>query len=267
MLLTIAKRRRIALWALALSLLLLGHTAFAQTKVPLLFGENKNEHGENVPLPERFTTMFSTIERDLSIQFQLQMYPWNRAVKIASTEGGLIFGLSITPDRAQIFSFSEPALYNNLWLVTRSNKRFPFNTLADLKDKVIGVVRGSRYGGEFDAQKNILFKTDDEIDAYGPRLRKLLGQGIDAMIFASPLNDAKEVEKMVNAIDIGDSGDAAKSRHRFSVLPVPVLKDGIRFASLKGQNEELIRKIDIVLIKLQNRTAKYSSAKSAKSKK
>lgn len=236
--------------------------AIAQTKVPLLFGENRNEKGDLNPIPERFTKVFSAIEKDLSIQFQLQIYPWNRAVKIASTEGGLIFGLSVTPERADIFTFSDPVVYQYLWLVTRSDRQFEFKTLQDLKGKTIGVVRGSRYGGEFDQQKNILFKTDDDIDAYGTRLKKLSNRQIDAIIFASPLTDPKEVERIVNAIKIPTENDTVPQTHaRFTVLSVPVLKDGIRFAILRGHNEKLIEGINRTLRRL-NPPAKSPRKKS-----
>ncbi|MBR7747028.1 substrate-binding periplasmic protein [Undibacterium baiyunense] len=230
--------------------------SFAQTKVPLLFGENRNEKGELNPIPERFTRVFSAIEKDHNIQFSLQIYPWNRAVKIASTEGGLIFGLSLTPERAEIFRFSEPVVYQYLWLVTRTDQQFPFKTIEDLKGKTIGVVRGSKYGGEFDRLKNVLFKTDDDIDAYGPRLKKLQSRRIDAMIFASPLTNHKEVEALIKSIKIPQENETDLSAHqvtRFSVLPIPVLKDGIRFALLKGKNDKLISDIDRTLSRLNTK--------------
>lgn len=238
--------------------------SFAQTKVPLLFGENRNEKGELNPIPERFTSIFAAIEKDHNIQFSLQIYPWNRAVKIASTEGGLIFGLSLTPERAEIFRFSEPVVYQYLWLVTRADQQFPFNTIEDLKGKTIGVVRGSKYGGEFDRLKNVLFKTDDNIDAYGPRLKKLQNRRIDAMIFASPLTNHKEVEALIKTIKIPQENETDLSAHqvtRFSVLPIPVLKDGIRFALLKGKNDKLISDIDRTLSKLSKLNAKQKGRK------
>lgn len=225
--------------------------SFSQTRVPLLSGENRNEKGELNPIPERFTKIFASIEKDLSIKFQLQLYPWNRAVKIASTEGGLIFGLSLTPERAAIFDFSEPVIYQYLWLVTRADQQFEYKTIQDLKGKTIGVVRGSKYGGEFDQQKNKLFRADDDIDAYGPRLKKLSNRQVDAMIFASALTDPKEVEEVVQKIKIpNESDNSPNPQARFVVLPVPVLKDGIRFAILRGQNEQLIRNINRSLKKL-----------------
>jgi polar amino acid transport system substrate-binding protein len=246
--------------------LLLAHstTLLAQTKVPLLFGENKNEKGELIPLGDRFTKVFSAIEKEVGIKFELQMYPWNRAVKLAGTGHALIFGLSRTPEREEIFTFSEPAMYQYLWLVTRADKQFAFNKLEDLKGKTIGVVRGSKYGGEFDAQKNKLFKTDDDIDAYSPRLKKILGQRIDAMIFSSPLTDAKEVEKIVNAIKLYKDADPQISPNiQFSVLPIPVLKDGICFAILKGKNDNLIKSINKSLQKLHALESATSRKKNA----
>lgn len=193
-------------------------------------------------MPERFTKMFQFVEKDLNIKFEFQMYPWNRAVKIASSEGGLIFGLSRTPEREQIFHFSNPALFNYLWLVTRRDKRFTYEQLSDLRGKTIGVVRGARYGGQFDSQKNVLFKVDDDIDAYGPRLQKVLSGRVDAMLIASPYADAIEVERQVNQIKVDDP-DQIPAVSRFSVLTTAVLKDGICFAQLKQKNDPLIEKI------------------------
>ncbi|MBC3808037.1 transporter substrate-binding domain-containing protein [Undibacterium seohonense] len=229
----------------------IAQAAFAQTKVPLLSGENRNEKGELTPIPERFTKIFAAIEKDLSIQFQLQLYPWNRAVKIASTEGGLIFGLSLTPEREAIFDFSEPALYQYLWLVTPADRQFEFNSIQDLKGKTIGVVRGSKYGGEFDQQRNILFKTDDDIDAYGPRLKKLSNRQVDAIIFSSALTNPRDVEELIHKIKIpNETDEQSNQRARFVVLANPVLKDGIRFAILRGQNPKLIQQINRSLKKM-----------------
>lgn len=226
--------------------------AYAQKKVPLLFGENKNEKGEMIPVADHFLKILSSLEKDLDVQFQLRIYPWNRAVKLASDDGGLIFGMSLTTEREAIFSFSDPVLVQNLWLVTRSDREFPFETMADLKGKIIGVVRGSRYGGEFDQQKNRLFKIDDDIDASTARLKKLLNQRIDVLTYASPISDPKEVEKLINEITLHDHTETEKpSEKRFSVLPIPLLQDGLRFAQLRGKDEALLQAINRSLRKSQ----------------
>lgn len=228
--------------------------AHAQRKIPLLFGENKNQKGELIPVADHFLKVLSSLEKELDVQFQLQIYPWNRAVKLANDDGGLIFGMSLTPEREAIFSFSEPILFQNLWLVTCADREFPFESLSDLKGKVIGVVRGSRYGGEFDQQKNRLFKIDDDIDASSARLKKLLNRRIDALTFASPLSDAKEVEKLINEIDLQENKETLKlGQKRFSVLSVPVLQDGLRFAILRGKDDTLLQAINQSLHKFQSK--------------
>lgn len=235
---------------------LFSQAAYAQRKVPLLFGENKNAKGELVPVADHFLKILSALEKELDVQFQLQIYPWNRAVKLASDDGRLIFGMSLTPERESVFSFSEPVLFQNLWLVTRADHEFPFETLADLKGKVVGVVRGSRYGGEFDLQKNRLFKIDDDIDASSARLKKLLNQRIDALTYASPISDPKELEKLINELPLHESGEITRTtERRFSVLPVPLLQDGLRFAVLRGKDDALLQAINRSLRKLQSKSA------------
>lgn len=233
--------------------------------VPLYFGENRGSRGENMPMQENYKRILTYVENDLHIQFQFRFFPWNRAVKMASNEGGLIFGLSSTPERDKIFNFSVPATYNNIWLVTRSDKAFDFHTMDDLKGKTIGIVRGSKYGGEFDAKRGKVFKTDDDLDSYDIRLRKLLENRIDAMLFASQFDDPEEVEKVVNKISL--SGVNSNGKIRFKVLSVPILKNDIRFAILKGTNDELIEKISHSLVKMQSISSGSSNLRSNKSKK
>lgn len=226
----------------------------ATTIVPLLFPENRNDKGDIVPVPERLLKILNLIEKELSIQFKFSFYPWNRAVNIASNEGGLIFGLSITPEREKTFTFSEPALYNYLWIVTCAGEEFSFSSIEDLKGKTIGVLRGSKYGGAFDQQKNKLFKVEDDVDAYSARLKKLHNRRMNAIVFASPLTSASEVEAVVNNIIPDESEKSQRTSlintYVFSVLQTPILKDSLRFASFNGHDDELISRINKAIAKI-----------------
>lgn len=245
-------------------------TAYAKpappTIVPLYFGENKGSRGENLPMQENYKKILTFVEQDLNIQFQYRFFPWNRAVKMASNEGGLIFGLSSTPEREKIFSFSTPATYNYIWLVTRTDKTFTYRTLNDLKGKTIGIVRGSKYGGEFDAKRGVLFKTDDDLDSYDIRLRKLLEKRTDVMLFASSTDNSVEAAKAVNKIALSGMKPAVGAP-RFSVLSTPILKNDIRFAILKGTDDKLIDRLSKSLNKLNAVSNSSSNSASNKSKK
>ena len=133
-------------------------------------------------------------------------------------------------------------------MITRQDRQFPFDEISDLRGKTIGIVRGARYGGEFDEHKGKLFRVDDDIDAYGPRLQKVLNGRVDAMLIASSFIDAKEVERQVNMIKL-DERDRVSASNRFKVLSSPVLRDGICFAALKGTNDALVDRISNALVK------------------
>ncbi|MDO9194723.1 MAG: transporter substrate-binding domain-containing protein, partial [Undibacterium sp.] len=216
---------------IGLGLTLAPDNSRAQTPVPLLFGENKNNKGEQLPMPPAISQFLGYFEKQLAIKFEIKNYPWNRAVLMANYDGDLIFGISATSEREKTLHFSEPVFYNYIWLVTRSDGTFPFSTLQDLKGKKIGIIRGSYYGDEFDSKKNKLFTVEDDVNAYAPRLKKLLTKRMDAMLYPSTETNVKNVEQQVNRIlqsEMTDSGSAKENN--FRVLPVPLLKDGIRFA-------------------------------------
>lgn len=219
-------------------------------KIPVLIGENKNALGEQQALPTFILQLFAQVETDLGQQFSIERYPWIRAIKLAETENKLIFGFSLTTERAKTFRFSEPLYYNNIWLVTRSDSTFPFKTLQDLKGKSIGILRGSSYGGEFDEQKNKLFKVEDDVDAYPARLKKLLKRRMDAMLYASAESRPQVVEAQVNKILLNDVEIAPSDQSRFSVLSVPVLRDGVRFAINKNDSSNIIHRLDTAIEKI-----------------
>lgn len=223
----------------------ISNRSIAQTNIPLLLGESRTEKGALLPVRPAFLHIFHHVEHELHAHFELRNYPWNRAVLNAGNGEGLIFGLSITSERSKIFHFSEPVYYNYLWLVTRSDATFPFATLNDLKGKKIGIIRGSNYGDEFDQQKNKLFTVEDDVNAYPPRLKKLLSKRMDAMVFPSPEANPLAVEAQVNRIMLEEVSEMKfPPGITFKILPVPVLKDGVRFA-IKAENDNgLIDKIN-----------------------
>lgn len=237
----------ISLITLITLLSLLSHSsrlAHAQAPLPVLVGENKNASGEQQALPPFILQLFSQLEGELGQAFSIERYPWVRAIKLAETEKKLIFGFSFTTERAKQFRFSEPLYYNNIWLVTRSDRTFPFKTLSDLKGKSVGVLRGSNYGGEFDRQKNKLFRVEDDVDAYPARLKKLLMKRMDAMLYASAESRPQMVEAQINKIVIDDADVPSSEHPRFSVLAVPVLRDGVRFAINNDDQSDIITRLD-----------------------
>lgn len=229
-----------------------------QPKIKLLFSDAFVDKEKNLPMPERYYKIVKQIEDGLNIQFNIQLYPWNRAVNIATTQGELIFALSQTPERLAIFTFSEPVADNYLWLVTRADNVFPYSKIEDLKGKSIDIFRGAKYGGDFDKNKDTLFKIEESSGTYMQRLLRLHLGRVDAMIYSSEFDQAKDVEKQINHIVKHELQKSENDNHyNFKVLAIPIAKDSIRLAILKGYNEELITNINQLIKKSQN-TAKKS---------
>lgn len=226
-----------------------GPPARAETPTPLLFGENKNEHGEQLPIPQLIKQLLMQLESDTGFHFSIKNYPWPRAINMARNEGTLIFGMSLTSEREKQFNFSEPLYYNNVWIVTRSDQTFSFKSLQDLKGKTIGILRGASYGGDFDQAQNKLFRVEEDIGVYSVRLKKLNNKRMDAMLFASPDSRAASVEMRINQILRADAELNGQAIPSFSVLPIPLLKDGLRFAIRRDQNPEVLQRIDKAIAK------------------
>lgn len=61
-----------------------------------------------------------------------------------------------TLEREERFAFSQPYLRNEVKFIKRKNRRIEYETLADLKGLLIGVVRGYAYEDEFDSSRQLV---------------------------------------------------------------------------------------------------------------
>jgi polar amino acid transport system substrate-binding protein len=236
---------------LLFAVLLISQPSHAQIKIELLFSDAFVDKEKNQPMPDRLYKPLKQLEKKLSIEFDIKIYPWNRAVHMASTEGKLILALSQTAEREKIFKFTEPITTNYIWLVTRKDGTFPYASMKDLKGKTIGIFRGAKYGGEFDELKNKLFEIEESSGSYVERLLKLHNKRFDAMAFAIDNKNAIEVEKLVNDILKTDPNHkSTKDQFQFKVIPIPLFKDHVRIAALRGYHDKLIDDINHYLLKI-----------------
>jgi polar amino acid transport system substrate-binding protein len=225
------------------------HFCYAQEiRIPLLIRELKNQNGETLPISDEIQKILAYIEQDQNLHFEIRRYPWNRLLQNAAAGEGLVFGMSKTKARAAIFRFSQPVFSNYVWLVTRSDATFPFATIQDLKAKSVGVVRGSSYGDEFDAQRNILFHVEEDVSSNSARLNKLWNRRMDVMLFGDRHSQAGAVENYLNQMmQDAEGGAGVASGQKFAVLPKPLLVDDLHFAIILQNSEGLIEKIDAAI--------------------
>lgn len=255
-----SKRTFLTACGLAAGMLALGITAHAAAPqtVTLLLGDALDAQGRQKPLKPWRRKLFDDLEQELNIAFDIKRYPWPRAERNARAGAGLIFGLPKNAERLRDLRYSDPAGSTTLWLVTRSDATFPFNTLDDLRGKTIGAVRGYTYGEDFERRRNKVFRVDDDIASRSARLQRLLLKRVDAVLLVQPSGDsAQEVETELRAFiapfvkDMNLPPDLS-----VSLLPQPVQTDnGEHFAIAYGQDNGLIDRINAALARQRRRTA------------
>lgn len=87
---------------------------------------------------------------EMQMPYQIKLLPWARAYTLAERGGGGVIGLSISKERELLFDFSEPIFTERIVLVVKQGREFPFEQIADLKDKLLGATTGTSYGTAFD---------------------------------------------------------------------------------------------------------------------
>ncbi len=223
-------------------------------QVTLIVGESLDEGGKIKPLRPWQAKLFEYLEAELGVKFQVRMYPWARAERNARTGGGLVFGLPKNPDRLRELRYSEAVASNTLWIVTRSDATFPFESLADLKGKTVGAVRGYGYGDEFEQSRNKLFRVEDDIPSRATRLQRLLLKRVDAVLLYQPSwQNAAEVEAELRAFAAPLVRELSLPPGlTLSVLPHPVQVENQQFFAIsKGRDEGLIERINAALARQQ----------------
>jgi ABC-type amino acid transport substrate-binding protein len=229
----------------------------APKTVPLLVGDQLDEQGKPRPLNGARRKLLDALERELGVVFEVRMYPWARAERYALDGGELIFGLPKTAERLRLLRYSDAASHRNLWLVTRSDATFNFNTLDDLRGKTLGIARGYSYGEEFDrARAQQLFRTDEDISSRGTRLTRLMLKRVDAILLFQPSDQTpKDIEAELAAFmapRLRAIGAAANAGYK--VLPKPLSSDTRQFFAIaRARDDGIIDRINAALARIQQR--------------
>lgn len=151
---------------------------------------------------------------EMQVPHQIKLAPWKRAYTMAERGAGGVIGLSMSAERLTLFDFSEPIFTEYIVLLVRQDRAFPYEKIADLKDKLIGVTTGTSYGTDFDEAI-----ADDTLTIVGfndtrSGLAMLLRGRIDAILIGSSVDVAKLVR-----------GSPELQGGAFATLPVPFKTD------------------------------------------
>jgi polar amino acid transport system substrate-binding protein len=155
-----------------------------------------------------------------------------------------VVGVSFNQERAKSFDFSKPIYDDDIQIVTLKTHTFAFNTLADLKGKVIGGVLGASYGDEVDkAITSGLFTVDRDVGQAG-RLRKLLAHRLDAAFIG---NGTAGLDGVINTVE-----ELRTQRDKFLVLAKPLTRDPQHLAFAKSMNKQAaLARFDAALEKMR----------------
>jgi ABC-type amino acid transport substrate-binding protein len=108
--------------------------------------------------------------------------PWMRCQAIAENENAFITGFSKNDERLKKFKYSDVIMYDDIVIVTKKGKEFPFKDVADLKGKVIGAQIGVGFGEKNQGlKKGMIVETDTNDIA---RVKKIIAGRIDGGFFS-----------------------------------------------------------------------------------
>ena len=179
------------------------------------------------------------LERELPYSFRYQLYPWKRAYKEAVRGEGAVIGLSKNSERLKIFDYSEVMFYDEVVCVVRKGNEFTFNSIQDLRGKLVGVQRGASYGDDFEAAKGRLFFLDED-DSGLRRLLKLLTGRIDVALLSPGRAGVMAV--------IHQDPDLLARQDEFVILDKPFKRDPNYLGFAKSrQMQHFIRKFNAAL--------------------
>lgn len=186
------------------------------------------------------------VQHETGVNFTYKLYPWARAYKSAVNGEAGIIGLSLSKERQAIFDYAnEPLFYDELVLVVRAGREFPFSAIRDLKGKSIGVCRGCSYGEAY--EQAVRDKVFEPVQGDSPtmQLAMLLVDRLDAVLI--PVGRAGLEEALRGK---GAGVDLYKQRDKFVILPKPFARDPnyLAFAKTMGKRNLLVR-VDQVLKK------------------
>ncbi|MBO1897623.1 transporter substrate-binding domain-containing protein [Shewanella sp. BF02_Schw] len=148
---------------------------------------------------------------EAGIPSRINFVPWARAYYRGKKGTGMIFGIYKTAEREMIFDYSAELWTESVLLVTAKGKEFYFNSIDDLKGRIIVMQQGTAPSNQFvkyleDGALNVVFNRSPQT-----RLKFLLAGRADVGIFNPGL---QAVEMNVLA--------AGLSMDQFSVLPMPL---------------------------------------------
>ena len=144
-----------------------------------------------------------------------------------------------SPDREKHYAFSKPYLFNEIKLVKRADSTFKFNSLADLNDRLIGIIPGYAYGNEIDEAQGLLRVPGTHV--LQNMLRVLNGD------IELTLDDERVLKHEIRH-------NMSANQDKLILLPKAVSRNGLHIAVSKQnpRHNEIVRAFDKAILDMKN---------------
>jgi ABC-type amino acid transport substrate-binding protein len=167
------------------------HAIDKNAEIPVLIAESVDARGVPQPPPPIISAVVNLLAEETGLNLVIRAYPWRRAVVMAEHGEGLLYGAASTPERQPFFKFTKPVYDANQWLVSSAEAPLTFHQWDDLRDKVISIGGGGKFGPEFEARRDKLFKIEQNNASTENRLKMLSTHRVDAVLLDSFRNPAQ----------------------------------------------------------------------------
>lgn len=181
-------------------------------------------------------------------EIELIYEPWSRLLKdLDKGAVDILPAVWFKKERLESMIFSEPYLYNRLVFVKAKGDSFEFNSLEDLNDKVIGVVRAYAYDGKILDYPNATFAVAGTLAS---NLKKLTYKRIDLTLddeytikFNASASILKQLEFSKNALDETPLHvTCAKSNEECATI-IKIFNEGLNTMRESGELKHLLNSL------------------------
>ena len=243
--------RRTFITLLTFSLFSLRASGAEPVTLEVLIGGDADLNDEQVPLSAGVNQLLEYLRQDTHLALKAKVMQWKRALLLAQEGKGILYGAAITEERKQSLYFSQALYAENVWLVTRCDRQFSFNSIADLRGKTLGMLAASSFGAEIDQAKDKLFKTDYDMNISRARFQKLLKLRTDAVFYYSQYNDLHYLEDEINQRygSLAKEETPALRNKPFCLLTNPASSTPLHFAAAHGHYQAEMELINAALSK------------------
>lgn len=195
-----------------------------------------------------FPRILQRLQAETGDTYDIRLVPWARVMRMASTGEGAAANISWNAEWAEIYDYSVPLYLSEVVLVVRKGNEFPFETLQDLKGKLIGLGLGSSYGDAVDeAITKGVFAVDRDADQQS-RMLKLLAGRVDAVFVGSGREGVRYM--------LESEPELRGKIDQFAILPKAVRSDPLHLVYLKTAGKKAaIERLNKAFLRLKARGA------------